>query len=147
MRLGRPNSRSDEPRARRPQVRPAVALSQVGDIVRYDTPDRTYSIEFKGNAMNRALGLALLSLAFASAASAKDLVGVFEDALRNDPQIRQADANRLASREARPQAWSALLPQLSATASQTRDHSAGFADQIQFPVVNLGRICCHHGRN
>ena len=48
--------------------------------------------------------------------SRKDLVGVFEDALHNDPVIRQADANRLAAREARPQAWSAVLPQLNATA-------------------------------
>ena len=85
--------------------------------------------------MNRASGLALVWLAFAGAASAKDLVGVFEDALRNDPVIRQADANRLAAREARPQAWSALLPQLNATAGVSRDHNAGFQDQIFAPPV------------
>ncbi len=80
--------------------------------------------------MNRASTLALVLLAFSGAATPKDLVGVFEDAVRNDPVIRQADANRLAAREARPQAWAAVLPQLNATAGATRDHSAGFQDQI-----------------
>jgi outer membrane protein len=75
--------------------------------------------------MNRASTLALALLAFAGAASAKDLVGVFEDAVQNDPVIRQADANRLAAREARPQAWAAVLPQLNGTAGVTRDHNAG----------------------
>src|SRR6202030_4016006 len=85
--------------------------------------------------MNRASTLALVLLAFSGAATPKDLVGVFEDAVRNDPVIRQADANRLAAREARPQAWSAVLPQLNATAGITRDHNAGFQDQIN-QVVN-----------
>src|SRR5256885_3429263 len=90
--------------------------------------------------MNRAstLALALLApvlLAFSGAAPAKDLVGVFEDAVHNDPVIRQADANRLAAREARPQAWAALLPQLNGTAAVTRDHSAGFQDQISTIAV------------
>jgi outer membrane protein len=80
--------------------------------------------------MNRASTLALVLLAFSGTAPAKDLVGVFEDAVHNDPVIRQADANRLAAREARPQAWAALLPQLNGTAGATRDHSSGFADQI-----------------
>src|SRR6185503_3626084 len=35
----------------------------------------------------------------------------------NDPQIREADANRLASRESKPQALAALLPQLNASGS------------------------------
>jgi len=71
----------------------------------------------------------LLAVAGAGGASAKDLVGVFEDALHNDPQIRAADANRLASRESRPQALAALLPQVTGTAAYTRDHSSGFQDQ------------------
>jgi outer membrane protein len=85
--------------------------------------------------MNRAATLLLGLLAYCAAAQPKDLVGVFEDALHNDPVIRQADANRLAAREARPQAWSAVLPQLNATAGITRDHNAGFQDQIN-QVVN-----------
>jgi outer membrane protein len=73
--------------------------------------------------MNRVAVSVLLSLGLAGAASAKDLTGVYEDATRNDPQIRAADANRLAQREARPQAWAALLPQLNGTGSWTKDKS------------------------
>ena len=80
--------------------------------------------------MNRFATLALVWLAFSSSASAKDLVGVFEDAVHNDPVIRGADATRLAAREARPQAWAAILPQLNGTAGITRDHNSGFQPQI-----------------
>jgi outer membrane protein len=81
---------------------------------------------------HRAGGLlvGLLLAAAASAASAKDLVGVYEDAVRNDPTIRAADANRLASRESRPQALAALLPQITGSGAYTRDHNAGVVDQI-----------------
>jgi outer membrane protein len=79
---------------------------------------------------SRAFGLVLSLLAAATAVPAKDLVGVFEDALKNDPQIRAADANRLAQREARPQALAALLPQLSGTASITRDTMSGQMDTL-----------------
>jgi outer membrane protein len=75
--------------------------------------------------MNRPLASLLIALTSASAAPAKDLVGVYEDALKSDPQLRQADANRLASREARPQAWAALLPQISGTLSRTQDKQDG----------------------
>jgi len=84
--------------------------------------------------MNRAATLALVLLALPLAAPAKDLIAVFEDALHNDPVIRQADANRLAARESKPQALAALLPQLNGTAGITRDHSSGFESQI-FQVV------------
>ena len=80
--------------------------------------------------MNRAATLALVLLALPLAAPAKDLIGVFEDAVHNDPVIRQADANRLAARESKPQALSALLPQLNGTAGITRDHASGFQSQI-----------------
>src|SRR6184192_2311741 len=83
--------------------------------------------------MNRASTLALVLLAFSGAAPAKDLVGVFEDAVHNDPVIRQADANRLAAREARPQAWAQVLPQLTGTASAARDHNSGYQDEIFAP--------------
>ncbi len=53
----------------------------------------------------------------ASAADAADLVTVYQRALQNDPLIREADANRLASRESKPQALAALLPQFSASGS------------------------------
>ena len=80
--------------------------------------------------MNRAATLALGLLALTGTAAAKDLVGVFQDAVQNDPTIRQANANRLATREARPQAWAQVLPQLNATAAITRDHTSGFQDQV-----------------
>lgn len=50
----------------------------------------------------------------ASSASGADLLEVYQRALQNDPVIREADANRLASRESKPQALAALLPQLNA---------------------------------
>lgn len=80
------------------------------------------------------MGWALLGGALA--ANATDLVGVYEDALRNDPQLRAADANRLASRESRPQALAALLPQVSGTAAYTRDHSGGYQDQFEVNPLN-----------
>jgi outer membrane protein len=82
--------------------------------------------------MNRPLACIFVSLCLMSAAAAKDLVGVYEDALRSDPQLHQAEANRLASREARPQAWSALLPQISGTLSRTQDRQDGTEGSISF---------------
>ena len=75
--------------------------------------------------MNRPLACLFVALALTSAAAARDLVGVYEDALKSDPQIRQADANRLASREARPQAWAALLPQVSGALTRSQDRVDG----------------------
>jgi outer membrane protein len=60
-----------------------------------------------------ACGLTL----FGGALQAADLLSVYERALQNDPLIREADANRLASRESKPQALAALLPQLNANGS------------------------------
>jgi outer membrane protein len=57
--------------------------------------------------------LAAASLMGASA-SASDLKDVYERALSSDPLIREAEANRLATRESRPQAIAALLPQVNA---------------------------------
>ncbi len=85
--------------------------------------------------MNRAATLAVLLLALPLAAHSRDLIGVFEDALHNDPVIRQADANRLAARESKPQALSALLPQINGTAGWTRDHTSGLQTQI-FAIPN-----------
>ena len=86
--------------------------------------------------MSRAFGLLVLLLAVASESWPKDLIGVFDDAVKNDPQIRAADANRLAQREARPQALAALLPQLSGTAAITRDTMSGRADPQQVNANN-----------
>jgi outer membrane protein len=64
-----------------------------------------------------ACGLTL----FGGALQAADLLSVYERALQNDPLIREADANRLASRESKPQALAALLPQFNAGGSFTKD--------------------------
>lgn len=77
--------------------------------------------------MKRAIGVALLLVSAAGTAGAADLLSVYQDALANDPSIRQADALRKASREARPQAWSALLPQISGSASVTRGKTDQFS--------------------
>ncbi len=58
---------------------------------------------------------------FAGAIQAADLLSVYERALQNDPQIREADANRLASRESKPQALAALLPQFNASGGYSKD--------------------------
>ena len=50
---------------------------------------------------------------------------VYERALQNDPQIREADANRLASRESKPQALAALLPQINASGGLGKSESDG----------------------
>ena len=63
-----------------------------------------------------AVSLALLP----SLAVGADLAEIYQRALRNDPIIREAEANRLAAQEARPQALGLLLPQISATGGYTR---------------------------
>ncbi|HVY82675.1 MAG TPA: TolC family outer membrane protein [Steroidobacteraceae bacterium] len=77
--------------------------------------------------MKRAISVALFCMSVVGTASAADLLSVYQDALANDPAIREADALRKASREARPQAWAALLPQIQGTANYTR----GKTDQTQ----------------
>lgn len=64
-----------------------------------------------------AIATALLTTLAALPAYSSDLIEVYQRALQNDPQIREADATRLAQREARPQALANLLPQLNATGS------------------------------
>ncbi|MBU6377920.1 MAG: TolC family outer membrane protein [Gammaproteobacteria bacterium] len=80
--------------------------------------------------MKRAIVLTVGMLLAASAAQAEDLKSVYERALANDPQIREADALRRAAREAGPQAWAAVLPQISGSASRTK---ADTTSSGQFP--------------
>jgi outer membrane protein len=65
------------------------------------------------------------ALALPAAAQAADLAQVYQDALANDPTFQQAHANYMAAREARPEAWAALLPQISGSAGKSLDHNAG----------------------
>jgi outer membrane protein len=70
------------------------------------------------------------SLILANAAGAADLIAVYQRALQNDPQIREADANRLASRESKPQALAALLPQIDASGSYSKVDEEGSRTQL-----------------
>jgi len=74
----------------------------------------------------------LLAASLASVnASATDLKDVYERAITNDPVIREADANRLAARESRPQAIAALLPQINASGrynDEETDSSGAFVE-------------------
>jgi len=64
-----------------------------------------------------------------------DLLGVYDQALVNDPQIREAEATRKADREVRPQAIGALLPQLQGNAGKNRQWGDGSGFR-QAPVLN-----------
>src|SRR5690349_12453284 len=75
--------------------------------------------------MKRAIGLAVLSLLGAGTAGAADLMSVYRDALANDPTIRQADALRKASQQSKPEAWAALLPQITGQGTYTRGTQIG----------------------
>jgi outer membrane protein len=72
--------------------------------------------------------------------AAADLLSVYDQALINDPLIREADANRLAQREARPQAIANLLPAAGGTASRGRTWSSGTSFQESNLDGSLVRI-------
>ncbi len=67
-----------------------------------------------------AASFCALSAHAASSPDAADLIEVYQRALQNDPIIREAEANRLATLENRPQARAGLLPQLIASGSYNR---------------------------
>ena len=67
----------------------------------------------------------LACIAVGQAAGAADLLAVYHRALQNDPQLREAEANRLAAIEAKPQAQANLFPQLSASGSASKERDTG----------------------
>jgi outer membrane protein len=69
--------------------------------------------------------LAALALLAAPPAQALSLLDAYRDALRSDPTLREAAANRLATLEARPQARAALLPQIEGTGSYEYQDRSG----------------------
>jgi outer membrane protein len=73
--------------------------------------------------MKIELAVALLAIALPGAAVAEDLLKVYDDALQNDPQMREATATRMATLEAKPQARALLLPQIAGSASIERDRT------------------------
>lgn len=62
--------------------------------------------------MRRLLAMGLGCLVSFSASS-EDLLTIFDQAVVNDPTVREAEFSRQATREARPQAWAAYLPQIN----------------------------------
>src|ERR1700723_4047422 len=86
--------------------------------------------------MKRLLTLIALCVS-AIPAQAADLLAVYQRALQNDPQLREAEATRLAAREAKPQALAALLPQLSGSGVVTREKDTGSSNTTE-PVSAPG---------
>lgn len=66
-------------------------------------------------------------------ARAENLLEVYQAAVKNDPVIREADARRMASLEAKPQARALLLPQVSVGGQIYTANSDG---ESTFPQVN-----------
>ena len=67
----------------------------------------------------------------AGSGQATDLLTVYQRALQNDPQLKEAEATRLASLESKPQALAALLPQLGINGTISREHDKGPTNQTR----------------
>ncbi len=72
-----------------------------------------------------SLLIVLSAFALPGVAQAESLLEIYQQALQSDPQIREAEARRLASLEAKPQARSVLFPQISANADWTKVDASG----------------------
>jgi outer membrane protein len=86
------------------------------------------------------LGL-MIALSFNPTATAENLLDIYQRALRQDPSLREAEANRLATLESKPQAISALLPQLTAGAGygySEADGSSVFPQTVEVPPPGSG---------
>ncbi|NND54722.1 MAG: TolC family protein, partial [Gammaproteobacteria bacterium] len=88
----------------------------------------------KGIIKTAALATALLT---ASIAQAEDLKNIYQQALRNDPAIREAEANMLATMEQYPQARANLLPQLSFGGRWQTSESDGITSDTFNPPQDL----------
>jgi outer membrane protein len=75
--------------------------------------------------------LSVFVLFLAANAPAADLLAVYQRALQNDPQLREAEATRLAALEAKPQALSALLPQLAGNGVVSKERDVGSQNTTQ----------------
>src|SRR5258708_33985454 len=100
----------------------------------------------------KRIGIVLALCFVAGAAPAADLLAVYQRALQNDPQLREAEATRLAVLEAKPQALSALLPRLSRNGQISRERATGSINQTQVlalpacgPAIPAGAPCAAAG--
>jgi outer membrane protein len=99
--------------------------------------------------MRRLLALGLGCLASFNASS-EDLLTIFDQAVVNDPTVREAEFTRKATREARPQAWAAYLPQINGSYNKgetegTRQNIGGQlvedpADPNRFVLQQFGQV-------
>ena len=71
------------------------------------------------------LAIVIGAFALPAPATAASLLEIYQQALQSDPQIHEAEARRLAALEAKPQARSAYLPQLSLSSGYTMAEQAG----------------------
>jgi len=75
----------------------------------------------------KTLFFIIMAASIPGIAGAESLLEIYQQALQSDPLIHEAEARRLASLEAAPQARGALLPQIFADGSWTSDESSGTA--------------------
>jgi outer membrane protein len=73
----------------------------------------------------KVLPYLLCAIAVSGPAHSASLLEIYQRALQGDPQIHEAEARRLAALEARPQARSAYLPQISADSSYSMSETSG----------------------
>ena len=88
----------------------------------------------------KVLVIALMSCLACSAAPAADLLAVYQRALQNDPQLKEAEATRLAALESKPQALAALLPQISGSGTASKEKDAGQSNQTETVEVAGGPV-------
>src|SRR5271154_1979500 len=84
----------------------------------------------------KSLFLVLAGCLIASVAPAADLLAVYQRALQNDPQLKEAEATRLASLESKPQAIAALLPQISGSGTISQEKDKGQSNQTETAEAN-----------
>ncbi len=82
--------------------------------------------------LSKAIAITLVSMAVAGQANAADLVGILRDALMSDPIYQSSRYELQAGRERVPQAKSALLPQIGASATISESYSR----TKDAPVIN-----------
>ena len=85
--------------------------------------------------MNNFLKVLLFSFILIDNGNAASLLDVYEQALINDPRIKEAFANKEAIIDAKPQARSFILPQLSGSASFSDNDSDG-QSTFQQKIIN-----------
>ncbi|MGH8169180.1 MAG: TolC family outer membrane protein [Steroidobacteraceae bacterium] len=91
-----------------------------------------------------ALLCAGLAIGLPAAAKAADFAHVYQDALANDPTFQQAHAIYMAAREARPEAWALLLPQISGSAGKTWEHTSGVNTQVSSSALGVAAPFSFH---